>query len=350
MPSKSLFERFLWFHSWVKAVKYPNARILAEKFEITRKTAQRDIEFMRDRMRAPLVYVAQQRGYEYEDKSYELPGLWINEDELGALLISSRLASTIPDRRVKSSLKAFLQQIVSFHSFEAPLTLDELGEKISVKNIEYARVDENIFQKVVDALFFQKALEIDYYSPHKDEATRRAIFPLHLLQYMGSWHVIAHCSLRGELRDFALSRIRRLKPVQHPMMPRIATGSIKDYIRKNFGILSSNASLTVCLKFRPEITAWISEQIWHAEQIQDIGPDGSLCLTFPAADVREVKREVLKFGAQVEVLAPAGLRKEVKKEIRKMADIYTEENHSRPGKPGRRRAKFEKHLDFSSEF
>ncbi|MDF1594164.1 MAG: WYL domain-containing protein [Desulfobacterales bacterium] len=336
MPSKIIFERFLWFHNRVKAGLYPNARVLAEKFEVCRKTAQRDIEFIRDRLNAPLVYVSDRRGYEYEDKTYELPGLWINEDELGALLIASRLASTIPDRSLKSSLKAFLQQIVTIHSIKSPFTLDELGEKISVKNIEYARVDETIFQMVVDALFLQKALEIDYFSPHKDEDSRRVIFPLHLLQYMGSWHVIAHCTLRGELRDFALSRIRRLTPFQYSLPPRIATGSVKDFIRKNFGILSSDASITVCLKFATEVAAWISEQIWHADQVQDIRPDGSLCLTFPAADLREVKREVLRFGSQVEVLAPLDLRNEVKNEIRKMAGVYGEENNSKPDKPGRR--------------
>ena len=153
---------------------------------------------------------------------------------------------------------------------------------------------------------------------------------------MGSWHVTSHCTLRDELRDFALARIRRLTPFQYSLPSRIATSSVKDYIRKNFGILSSDASITVCIRFAPEVAAWISEQIWHAEQIQDIRPDGSLCLTFPAADLREVKREVLRFGSQVEALAPAGLREEIKKEIRKMAGIYGEQNNTKPDKPGRR--------------
>jgi predicted DNA-binding transcriptional regulator YafY len=108
MPAKIVYERFLWFHRQVKAEKYPNARILAEKFELSQKTAQRDMEFIRDRLNAPLVYMPDKRGYAYEEKTYELPGIWINEEELAALCISSRLASTIPDRRLKSSFKSFL--------------------------------------------------------------------------------------------------------------------------------------------------------------------------------------------------------------------------------------------------
>ncbi len=98
MSSKVIYERFLWFNDQVKAKKYPNSRTLADKFELSPKTAQRDIEFIRDRLRAPLVYVPNKKGYAYEDYKYELPGIWINEEELSALLISSRLASTIPDK------------------------------------------------------------------------------------------------------------------------------------------------------------------------------------------------------------------------------------------------------------
>jgi len=323
MPAKIVYERFLWFHNEVKSEKYPNSRVLAEKFELSQKTAQRDIEFIRDRLRAPLVYVADKRGYAYEEKAYELPGIWITGEELAALFIASRLASTIPDKRLKSSFKSFLQQVVSFCTLDTPFSLDELSERISVKNIEYARVDEATFQMVVDALFYKKALEIYYYSPHKDETTQRVIFPLHLLQYMGSWHVISHCALRGDLRDFALSRIRSINPSPDSLNPDFSPDSIKEYIRKNFGLLSKDISIEVCLKFSPDIVPYVSEQIWHSEQKQSPHSDGSLCLSFSVADLREVKREVLKYGSQVEVLSPAALREEVKEEIQKMGRIYS---------------------------
>ena len=77
MASKVIYERFLWFHDQVKAKAHPNSKKLAEKFEVSRKTAQRDIEFMRDRLGAPLVYSPLERGYEYEEKTYTLPGIWL---------------------------------------------------------------------------------------------------------------------------------------------------------------------------------------------------------------------------------------------------------------------------------
>jgi predicted DNA-binding transcriptional regulator YafY len=40
------------------------------------------------------------------------------------------------------------------------------------------------------------------------------------------------------------------------------------------------------------------------------------------ADLREIKREVLKYGSKVEVLSPDELREQVRDELRKMAGIY----------------------------
>jgi len=43
---------------------------------------------------------------------------------------------------------------------------------------------------------------------------------------------------------------------------------------------------------------------------------------FTVADFREIKREIFKYGSQVEVLSPVALQEEVREEIGKMAIIY----------------------------
>jgi len=322
MPSKIIYERFLWFYNQVKRGRYPNASTMARRFEISVKTAQRDIAFMQNRLYAPLVYDFSRRGYAYEDATYELPASWLSTDELLALLISFRLTSTVPDRGMKTKLKTFLNQVLSLYTHEVPISLEGLGEKVSVKNIEYSITSEKTFQQVLDALLHSRTVRIEYYSPHQDETTSRDILPLHLLSYMGTWHIIAHCSLRGELRDFALSRIRAIEPsaIHIPVPP--GTDSIKEYLRWNFGILSSAESIEVCIRFAPGIAPWIQEQVWHANQTVEHQPDGSLLLRFSVADFREIKREILKYGSQVEVVSPPALRDEMRDEIKKMNKLY----------------------------
>jgi predicted DNA-binding transcriptional regulator YafY len=61
MGDRLKYERFIWFHNRVISDKYPNARSISEKFEISPRTAQRDIEFIRDRLGAPLDYEPQRK-------------------------------------------------------------------------------------------------------------------------------------------------------------------------------------------------------------------------------------------------------------------------------------------------
>lgn len=322
MSKKLALERYHWFHGQIKVDRYPNARTLAEHFEISVKQAQRDIEFLRGRLDAPFVYSHVKNGYCYKDTGYELPPVWFNEDEFLAFCIALRLAATLPDENLKKSLSAYLERFLAFRYLGALPHLPDIAEKVSVKNIQYYRVDEAIFHKSVNALFRNKPVNISYHSPHKNETTERLVLPLHLLSYMGSWHVIAFCALRNELRDFALSRVRSIEVASDNITLPDNMPSLKEYMRQNFGLISGEKSIEVCLKFTPDVSAWISEQIWHKKQSVSIDNSGNLFLRIPVADFREIRREILKFGSSVEVLSPEELRSEIRKEIEKMSAVY----------------------------
>jgi hypothetical protein len=61
-------ERVAWFHFMVKVNEFPNSFTFADQFGISPRTSARDIQIMRVRMRAPLKYVADKRGYRYTRK------------------------------------------------------------------------------------------------------------------------------------------------------------------------------------------------------------------------------------------------------------------------------------------
>jgi len=68
--------------------------------------------------------------------------------------------------------------------------------------------------------------------------------------------------------------------------------------------------------------AKLAEQEWYEAQEVSTEPDGSLRLRFPVSGFAEVIREILKYGADVEVVEPARLRAMVKAEIRRMGKLY----------------------------
>ena len=171
-------------------------------------------------------------------------------------------------------------------------------------------------------LFSKKSLEIQYYSPHKDERTNRKIIPLHLLDYMGNWHLISFCTLKKGLRNFALSRIEECNYIDEEISLPTGLPPIKTYIRKTFGIFHGGQNQDVSLKFSPKASRAVKEQIWHKKQKIKELKDGSIILNIPVANTTEIKREILKYGAEVEVLKPVRLKKEIIEEIKKMNKIY----------------------------
>lgn len=77
----SNMHRIGWFDQQVRAGAYPNSSRLAKHFEISQRQAARDIEYMMTSLRAPLHYVAKQRGYCYADDAFVLPHLYMTEEE-----------------------------------------------------------------------------------------------------------------------------------------------------------------------------------------------------------------------------------------------------------------------------
>jgi predicted DNA-binding transcriptional regulator YafY len=77
--------RIMWFDEHIRAKRYPNAKALAERYEISIRQAGRDIEYMQNSLRAPISYNAKQRGYEYENKAYILPSVFLTETDVRIL-------------------------------------------------------------------------------------------------------------------------------------------------------------------------------------------------------------------------------------------------------------------------
>ncbi len=265
MSDQLIYERFFWFHGRIKAGRYPNARHLAEEFEISPRTAQRTIEFMRDRLQAPLRFDHSRRSYRYTDDSYELPGHWINETNILSLALAVRLASTIPDQALKDDLCRLIDRVTGTVGMKGNACMSRLNDKISVKNIEYSKVDTDIFRQAAEALFEERPLSIAYQSPHTSERSVRTIIPLHLMHYMGSWHLLGWCTRRQDVRDFALARIMSIAlSCENIAFPKNFP-SIKEQTRRHFGIMQGKMTSEVTLRFSPKIAPWVAEQVWHQE-------------------------------------------------------------------------------------
>ena len=88
--SRPPLERMMKIHQAIQSGEFPNTTKLAEQLEVSTKSIQRDIEFMRDRFELPLEYNKARNGYFYSQEVSAFPTLQITEGELFALLVAEK--------------------------------------------------------------------------------------------------------------------------------------------------------------------------------------------------------------------------------------------------------------------
>ena len=83
-------ERFHLIDRLLAQKKLVTKREFLDELEVSLATFKRDLEYLRDRIGAPIEWNAERRGYEYRakagDRPFQLPGLWFNPSEIEALL------------------------------------------------------------------------------------------------------------------------------------------------------------------------------------------------------------------------------------------------------------------------
>jgi predicted DNA-binding transcriptional regulator YafY len=320
MGEHLVFERYYWFDSQVRSKLFPNSKSIADNFEISPRTARRNIAFMRDRLMAPLVYDPCRKGYKYADNNFSLPPLPVSQEELISILIARDLLSGSAEGLISRTIQSFGRKLFA--------AMDESGfsERIFKNTFSavwngHSPAQAGTFRTILESLVRNRLFECGYISPGTGRRTERKIEPHHLQHYMGSWVLIGYCRLRNDWRKFFLSRMSEPLLTDETFEPR-PNEEWEPMLQSSFGIFQGGKEVPVTLRFNPFRARWIKEQMWHPAQTMQELPDGGLDLSFPVADFREVKLKILQFGADVEVIEPKELRKEVKNEIKKMKKIY----------------------------
>jgi predicted DNA-binding transcriptional regulator YafY len=119
--------------------------------------------------------------------------------------------------------------------------------------------------------------------------------------------VDAWCHLRHDLRSFSVDAIRRAD-VLNEKARHVAEKHLKEYFETSYGIFRGKASKLAKLRFTPERARWVAGEVWHPQQKGAFEKDGSYVLEVPYHDDRELVMDVLRHGADVEVVGPTELR------------------------------------------
>jgi predicted DNA-binding transcriptional regulator YafY len=317
------FDRIFELNRIFQAARYPVSRQrLEEALECSRATVTRLIEDMRLHLNAPIVYDREHNGYRYdtaEGTMYELPGLWFNASELQALLTVQQLLTRVQPGLLDQHLRPLQKRIGALLELQRG-GFDGLAARVRMIQVG-ARSGGAHFQTVAGGLAQRQRLWVRYFSRVSDRRDEREISPQRLVYYRDNWYLDAWCHLREGLRTFALDAIEAARPVSTPAL-EVAEEALDRHVAASYGIFAGEPDQLAVLRFSAERARWVAKEDWHRDQEGRFLEDGSYELRIPYSQPLELAMDVLRYGPDVEVLAPAALRDLVRDRLAAALTLY----------------------------
>lgn len=318
-------DRIYKLHTLLQNRRFITRKELQSTLEVARATLTRDIEFLRNQMNAPVIYDAELGGYRLDKEAaragvHELPGLWFNESEINALLAIEALLESIQPGLLGphlAPLKKRLEQLLGKAS-HAP---EQIRKRILLLPATPRKLQLEHFEACATATLSRRRMRIEHYDRGLDTVVSREVSPQRVVRYKENWYLHTWCHLRDAIRTFAVDAIRGASILDAPAQ-EVPDEECDAVLGAGYGIYAGRDVRWAVLRFSPRQARWTAHETWHPEQKSQVAPDGSYVLEIPYSGDGELVMDILKYGPDVEVLAPTELRSMVKDRLGRAAAQY----------------------------
>jgi len=315
--SRPPLERMLRIHQAIQAGSFPNARTLAREREVSTKSIQRDIGFMRDRLNLPIEYDAVRNGYHYTGEVSAFPTLQITEGELFALVVAEKALQQYRGTSFEKPLLSALRKMEQALPDTISLNLADIEQTISFRTRAEQILDLKVFDVLAKAAARREQITLEYRKPGQTQPEARVVDPYHLANINGEWYLFAFDHARQDIRTFAPARIRSVR-LTGKTFARPRKFSLEKRLRDSFGVHSGKGRFQVLLRFDVRAADYVREKKWHESQRLRELKGGGVELALELSSLVEIARWVLSWGGGATVLKPAELGEMVRRSAKKL--------------------------------
>ena len=318
------FDRIFQLHAILASRRTPiSLEQLRAKLECSKSTVLRAIETMKNHLCAPIEFDREAGGYRYGKpvggEAYELPGLWFSANELQALAIMRRLFKDAGGGLLEEHLGPLARRLDELTRHRR-LNLGEAATRLRFPALA-ARPAGDAFNTVTSATLERRKCWLEYHARSTDERSERTVSPQRITHYREAWYLDAWDESRAGLRSFSIDRILRATVLDERAVD-VPEAELDEHYASAYGIFGGKADKVAVLRFTPERARWVADERWHPEQRGRWLLGGTYELSLPYRDSRELVMDVMRHGANVEVVAPDTLRAEVGRQLERAAGAY----------------------------
>lgn len=323
------FERLSRLVVEVQKDRCPSISALARLVERTPRTVQRDLEALRYRFDAPLVYDRERRGYRFTDPAWRFPEVKLTEGELIAFFAAERILKRLGATYEAQLTREALKKLAALLPNEVVIDVNALADAISFAPDPALEAPPDMLRKLASAAAHRRRLNINYRSQYRGEETERDVDVLLVHNQLGEWYAVCFDHLRGEMRDFHAGRISNLKETGTTFeIPK--DFERKEYLKRGFGMFRGGSPVKVEVEFDSYQARHARERHFHPTETRKEMKDDRLRIMFETTEaaLEQVARWVMSYGEHVEALRPVALRKMILEQLREMSLLYEADDDS----------------------
>lgn len=314
--------RLMQIDEMIREGNYPNATDIGKRFDISRSTVMRDLDFLRDRYHAPIEFDPLHNGFHYTDKSFFIKSVMLSEGELFSVSAILPLLEQYKNTPLESSFRNILAKISSMLPEQVSVDTSLLKKDFTYIGEPAPVIEAEIFNRIFEAVKNHKTVTFKYRSISRSEYKDHTFNPYQVICRTGDWYAIGFCHNHYSVRTYSLARMKDLF-VTDSNFELPEDFDMKNYRDLTFGIFSSKEEpVQVHLHFESSLCNYVLERKWHETQKIEQNEDGSVELSFMSNQLEEICRLVMRFGAAVKVVEPAKLVDMVKAEAEKISNLY----------------------------
>lgn len=321
-------ERFYKIEMLLRSRGSVSFAALREELGVSPATLKRDLQYLRDRLHAPIVYDAFDNGYRFEQGAqaggrHELPGLWFSEHEIHALLTMHQLLAGLDDDGVLSRhLQPMLERLQGMLGHDAAESR-ELMRRIKVIGTARRRVPSRWFELLGSALVQRRRVWLRYFKRSDRRESEREVSPQRLVHYRATWYLDAWCHASDGLRRFALDAVRGAE-VLETKAKNVPVRELEAALDAGYGIYGGGDAKVkwATLLFTAEAAQWVANEEWHPQQKARHLADGRYELQVPYADATELVMDILRHGDSVQVTGDKALAAAIAQRLASAAAQY----------------------------
>ena len=292
-----------------------------EGSDICDSTIEKDMFAMRMEFDAPIKYSKIEKGYYYSDDDYSIDKIPLSEDDIDAIKFASK---TLMQFRDVNLFKQF------------GFAIDKIFDRVHISNnptdlavdnfVQFETVEEtggsDMLPILLKCIKEKQIVDFEYTSFISDKTKPRSVLPLLLKEYRNRWYLISYSISKLQIITFGLDRMSNLTETNTNYYEPIDFDP-DNYFENSIGITANDTSpVQVVFKIDKIGSKYVESQPLHKSQ--KLIKEGTNRNTFQLKVIisEELKRTILSYGSQIEVIKPKSLRREMQIIVLEMHENY----------------------------